>query len=170
MLIGAYGMFWERDGVDWNPGSGSAAWRLLGRRGVNRPGLRVADFRRARGVYILFDHHGAHYVGLARGAGGLGERLKQHLSDTHADKWQRFCWFAFDGVGYHAGTDGFHPVQFRDQPVPAADEEVIRELEALLITVLGTRGQNKMKFQAAEGWTQVPWWDQEAWLSRVEAQ
>ena len=62
MLIGAYGMFWDRDGVDWNPGSGPNAWRLLGRLGANRPGLRIADFRPARGVYLLFDNHGAHYV------------------------------------------------------------------------------------------------------------
>ncbi len=168
VLIGAYGMFWERDAVAWNPGSGSAAWRLLGRRGVNRPGLRMVDVRRARGVYVLFDHHGAYYAGLARGAGGMGERLKQHLSDMHAGKWQRFCWFAFDTVGDSAEADGLHPVLLRDQPVPTADEEVIRELEALLITILGTRGQNKMKFQAAEEWTQVPWWDQEAWLAKVQ--
>ena len=51
--------------------------------------------------------------------------------------------------------------------MPANDEEVIRELEALLITVLGTRGQNKMKFQAGDAWAQVPWWEQDTYLTRV---
>ncbi len=46
MLINAYGLFWRADEVDWSPGSGNhGQFRLLGRSGVNRPGLRVADFR-----------------------------------------------------------------------------------------------------------------------------
>lgn len=53
MLIGAYGMFWLRDEVDWRPGSGPNAWQLLGRDGERRPKIRVVDFRLARGAYIL---------------------------------------------------------------------------------------------------------------------
>lgn len=45
MLIGAYGLFWERSLIDWN----SRAWRPLGRRGLNTGALRIANFRRARG-------------------------------------------------------------------------------------------------------------------------
>lgn len=169
MLISAYGTFWDRDGVDWNPGSGPNAWRLLGRLGANRPGLRIADFRPARGVYLLFDNHGAHYVGLARGAGGLGARLKQHLTDEHHDRWQRFCWFAFDGVVDEPSSRGVHQVHLWNQPYVLSAEEVIGDLEALLITVLGIRRQNQMRFQDAEEWTQVPWWDQETWLSKARA-
>ncbi len=168
MLVGAYGLFWERDGVDWSPGSGRAAWQMLGRKGTYRRALRVVDFRRARGVYVLFNHHGAYYAGLAQGSAGLGGRLKQHLSDEHRDKWQRFCWFSFDGVGPDVGSDGLYQVAPRNKPVPANGRAVISELEALLITILGTQGQNKMRFAAADEWQQVPWYD-EVYLQRARS-
>lgn len=47
---------------------------------------------------MLFDDHGANYVGLAKGQHGLGGRLKQHTQDDHTGSWSRFCWFAFDEV------------------------------------------------------------------------
>ena len=153
MLIGAYAEFWDIYQVDWHPGSGSNRWSLLGKNGQNLPGLRVVDFRRARGVYVLYDNHGAYYAGLARGASGLGGRIKDHMSDDHANKWQRFSWYSFDSVAKRPEREsGLHAVSRRDKPVPASDEAVIRELEALLITVLGTRGQRRMKFQAADQW------------------
>jgi hypothetical protein len=154
MLIGAYGMFWLRDEVEWSPGSGPNAWHLLGRNGERKPKLRVVDFRRARGVYILFDDFGAQYVGLARGSGGLGERLKSH--DVANDKtWDRFCWFSFDRVSIRRDSSGLNLLELRRKPVPTRDESVIRELEALLITILGTRDQNRMRFEDAEEWSQV---------------
>jgi len=129
MLIGAYGEFWDAYLVDWHPGSGSRSWRLLGRSGQYLPGLRVVDFRHARGVYVLYDHHGAYYAGLARGTGGIGGRLKKHLTDDHAGRWQRFSWYSFDSVSKrHDRTTGLHEVARRDKPVPASDEAVIREL------------------------------------------
>lgn len=62
-LFGAFGMFWERDSVDWAPGVGGRAWQLLGCKGERRPGPRLCDVRSARGFYLLFDDHGAHDVG-----------------------------------------------------------------------------------------------------------
>lgn len=168
MLIGAFGEFWDSNLVGWHPGSGPNSWRLLGRSGQNLPGLRVVDFRRARGVYVLYDHHGAYYAGIARGVGGIGGRLKAHLSDDHADRWQRFSWYSFDAVSKrHDRHSGMHGISRRDKPVPANDEAVIRELEALLITVLGTRGQRRMKFQTADAWEQVPMFDQDDLLAKV---
>lgn len=160
-------MFWERDAVQWYPGSGRQ-WQMLGRKGSYRPGLRVVDFRRARGVYVLFHRHGAYYAGLAQGSAGLGGRLKQHLSDEHQDKWQRFCWFSFDSVGPAVGSDGLYPVSLRNDPVPTDGRVVIRELEALLITILGTGRQNKMKFAGADEWLQVPW-DDDVYLQRARS-
>ncbi len=69
-LFGAFGMFWDRANVDWSPGGGPQAWQLLGVSGGRTP--TVCDFRLARGFYLLFDDHGAHYVGIARGSQGLG--------------------------------------------------------------------------------------------------
>ena len=89
-------LFWEREEVNWTPGSGHRAeFRLLGRQGVNKPTLRVADFRRQHGLYVLYGDYGPHYVGLTRERGGLGDRLKAHNRDHHANSWGRFCWFGF---------------------------------------------------------------------------
>jgi hypothetical protein len=105
---------------------------------------------------VLYDDHGAYYAGLARGASGIGGRLKNHRTDEHGGRWQRFSWYSFDAVSKrHERGTGLHTVARREKPVPASDEAVIRELEALLITVLGTRGQRRMKFQSADQWDQV---------------
>ncbi len=162
-LFGAFGMFWHRDNVDWSPGGGPQAWQLLGVSGGRTP--TVCDFRLARGFYILFDDHGAHYVGIAQGSQGLGARLQQH----HANKptWSRFCWFSFDDVV--AGTlDGWSVVDQRDAVGKADAGLVVRECEALLIEVLGTgrtlkrtseghrvRMQNSMNFAGASRWRQL---------------
>jgi hypothetical protein len=81
MLIKAYGLFWSKDEVNWDPGKGNRGqFKLLGHRGKNRPGVRVADFRRQSGLYILYGNYGPHYVGLTR-ADRLGTRLKEHRTD-----------------------------------------------------------------------------------------
>lgn len=117
---------------------------------------------------MLYDDHGAYYAGLARGAGGIGGRLKNHRADDHAGRWQRFSWYSFDAVSKrHDNSTGLHMVTRRDKPVPANDEAVIRELEALLITVLGTRGQRRMKFQSADQWAQVGRFDYDDLLLKV---
>ena len=154
-LVGAYGMFWERDEVFWNgkPGA-SNSWQLLGRRNANKHVLQVCDFRQARGFYILFGDHGASYVGLARGGQGLGQRLKAHANNP-SKKWSRFCWFSFDDVVGAAKTPGWSSVKKREAVRSIDAETTVRELEALLIQILGTVGQNQMRFLDAQPWTQV---------------
>lgn len=66
-LVGAHGLFWERDAVDWDAPRGQT-FQLLGYRNQRMPSLQVCDFRRARGVYLLFNEYRATYVGQARGA------------------------------------------------------------------------------------------------------
>ncbi|PPA60418.1 hypothetical protein BAW75_01290 [Micromonospora chalcea] len=51
--------------------------------------------------------------------------------------------------------EGWKVINQREQPVPSTGETVIREVEALLITVLGARRQNQMKFVGAQRWNQV---------------
>src|SRR4051812_26468438 len=149
-LVGAYGMFWQRDDVDWFPGSGPHRWQLLGRRNKSWPALRVCDFRQAFGVYVLYDDYTARYAGLARGAGGLGGRLRTHVkSPPRGIGWTRFSWFSFDDVvADPEGKDGWESVNHRVRPAPTDSEAVIREVEALVITLLGTP-QNDMRFQCA---------------------
>lgn len=153
-LIGAFGMFWNRDEVNWNPGSGPAAWQLLGRINKNKGPLRVCDFRRAHGFYVLFDEFRATYVGLARGQHGIGSRLRTH-NNSKDKEWQRFCWFAFDDVLDAKKREGWSVTRHKDQISKASADLVLRECEALLITILGSKAQNKMKFQDAKEWHQL---------------
>ena len=44
---------------------------------------------------------------------------------------------------------------------------MIRELEALMITALGTRDQNRMRFLDADEWCQVPIWEEERFLRKL---
>jgi hypothetical protein len=151
-LVGAYGMFWERAEVNWYPGAGPAAWQLLGRVNRNTPQVRVCDFRKAQGFYVLFDDFRANYVGLARGAQGVGSRLRMH--DARRPNWSRFCWFAFDDVR-DAPLTGWSVLHRRDALKSISSERVLAECEALLIAVLGSRDQNQMRFQQAKEWEQL---------------
>jgi hypothetical protein len=152
-LIGAYGMFWDRHEVNWRPGSGPAAWQLLGRINRQRGALRVCDFRRAQGFYVLFDEFRATHVGLARGRYGIGQRLRAHHMDDGRN-WQRFCWFAFDDV-VDDDRNGWSVVLRRDEIDGAAADLVLRESEALLIAVLGSKDQSETRFRAAQRWEQL---------------
>jgi hypothetical protein len=163
-LVGAYGLFWERKHVDWNPGPGRA-WQMLGAVGKNRGTLRVCDFRKARGIYLLFNDYGATYVGLARGAQGFGQRLQTHTLPParqpkelrHAPKdWSRFCWFAFDDVT--AIKDHQNPwtaVDLNDNSRSVTVESAVRELEALMIAALGIKAQNQMRPINGDRWHQM---------------
>jgi hypothetical protein len=141
-LIGAYGLFWQLDEVNWFPGH-RHEWQMLGKIGKNVGKLRVCDFRAARGFYVLFDDYGASYIGLARGQQGLGQRLRSHVKDDTKD-WSRFCWFAFDEV-LDAKAEGWSSVKRRDAVAEVDADTVVGELEALLIMVLGSRNQNQMR-------------------------
>lgn len=152
MLVGAYGTFWDRSLVDWT----RHGWRLLGRQGLRRGTLQVADFRRARGVYALYGDTGIYYVGLAGGAGGIGARLKAHTEDDHSASWSRFSWFAFD----EPSSQEIYPdgvLKHEAWPsVEAEDKFVIRDMEALLIAVTSPPGNiQRMKFQSGSEWHQV---------------
>lgn len=146
-------MFWDRSLVDWKAHN----WRLLGRRGRNSGTIKIADFRRARGIYVLYSDTGIYYVGLASSAGGIGGRLKDHTKDTHERAWTRFSWFAFDG---HSEVEKYSDGVLKHEPiesVQAGDKVVIRELEALLQAVTSPPGNaNRTRFlEAGPEWHQV---------------
>ena len=54
-LIGACGVFWDRDVYDW---SRMSQRRLLGRRGLTKNTIQIADFSGARGIYVLYNEVG----------------------------------------------------------------------------------------------------------------
>jgi hypothetical protein len=141
--------------VDWRPRSGSAAWQLLGHLNKNAPALKACDFRTAKGVYVLYDDYGPKYSGIARGAGGLGARLRtHHTKPPRGVVWSRFSWLSFGDIVRDPRYYGWEQVKRRSKPVPTDPEASIREIEALLIALMGTT-QNKMKFQQANEWKQL---------------
>lgn len=154
MLIGAYGTFWDRDLVDWS----ARSWRLLGRQGLNAGTLRIADFRRARGVYILYNEINVYYVGLAASQSGLGGRLHDHLKDEHGSRWTRFSWFAFDSPDDEGAleAEGIIHVGNQYDSVEMDTPVLIRDLEALLQAATQPLANKSVtKFREASEWLQV---------------
>lgn len=154
-LIQAYGLFWREDEIDWSPGRGKRYdWRLYGRRGSTSKKLQIADFRNQKGIYILYGDYGPHYVGITRKK-GLGSRLKDHRSNKHADKWDRFSWFGFCTVLKKTDEQGIH--KLRDMPLAKSisPDRMIADLEAMLIRSMSLHNINRMKFVAAREWKQI---------------
>lgn len=154
-LIQAFGLFWRVDEINWLPGIGHRYdWRLYGRRGATTNKLQVADFRNQKGIYILYGDYGPHYVGITRKK-GLGSRLKDHLFDKHAGKWDRFSWFGFCTVLGKTDTRGIH--KLRDLPLSkwTSPESMIADLEAMLIRSMALHNINRMKFVVAREWKQI---------------
>ena len=168
MLIRSFGYFWRRDEVDWSPGRG-ARFEMLGRRGSNRPGLRVSDFRDQRGLYVLYGNHGPYYVGLARRR-GIGDRLKDHTSDSHSHGWDRFCWFGFRRVLSSRDERGLWRLAGNTEWAIGDKNSVIGDMEALLIKALGCPSNAaNMNFPRGEEWTQIKVHEIEKYLRRIDA-
>lgn len=92
MLIQAYGEYWNPDVVDWGS-------RGKGNKGVLDGSVRIkgkkytVDFWDAVGVYVLIDEFRPVYVGKAVNR-RLGPRLRDHLTDRFAGRWNMFSWFS----------------------------------------------------------------------------
>lgn len=154
-LITAFGQFWEREEFVSAIEDGRRR-QLLGYRREGRA-TRLCDFRPSAGVYILWNDHRPTYVGLAAGVGGLFDRLDAHTKDEYKE-WSRFSWFSVDPV-VESDLRGWGKVERRNDDGPALRvTELVRELEALLIMVLGTNtlaAQRTMKFATGTEWFQV---------------
>jgi hypothetical protein len=167
MFIKSYGLFWQRDEVEWSPGSGkSGAFRLLGRQGAIYPKLRVADFRYQRGIYILYGNYGSYYVGLSDKQ-GLGKRLKDHLNDHHNGYWDRFSWFGFNRVLKSKDQQGLCKLKENTGLQFGSSSTIIRDVEALLIRAIGGYNISKTKFSSADEWIQVKRDEVEKYLNRI---
>lgn len=159
MIIKAYGLFWRAEEINWHPGAGKKGalheqFRLIGRRGKNKPGLQVADFHGQTGIYILYGDLGPHYVGLTRKQ-TLGKRLRDHLSDAHADRWDRFSWFGFRDVLKACDEAGFQKLKQMPKVHLSNPDLIIGDIEALLIKAMALNNKADMQFHSAEKWEQV---------------
>jgi hypothetical protein len=168
MKITSFGLFWRESEIDWNPGSGNRdSFRLLGRIGANSSTLRICDFRRQEGIYILYDDYGPYYVGLTR-ALGLGQRLKNHTADRHAGKWDRFSWFGFRSISEKPDKTGVRFLEAGVDQVTSSKYTTIGDLEALLIAAIGAKSnRSKMKFADAHQWIQIDYDDFDKYLRRL---
>lgn len=160
MQVTSYGLFWRAEEIEWFPGQGNRnEFRLLGRIGKNRPSIRVADFRRQQGIYILFDEYGPAYVGLAK-RDRLGARIRDHHGDHLNGKWDRFSWFGFNPVGATPGDHGILPLNEPRRDVTDDTSTTIRDLEALLIAAMGPKlNVQRMRFDNALKWEQIGQWE-----------
>jgi len=92
-IIKAFGMFWDRNGVNWD----TAQVKLLGEPSNfsgkhDKKDVARVNFSEESGIYILYDHRTIVYVGRAI-EGTLGKRLKEHTRDRLNTRWNRFSWF-----------------------------------------------------------------------------
>lgn len=96
MLIRAYGLHWNPDIVDWGkPGAGNSG-KLLGKikKGKN---THEIDFWNTYGIYVLHNEFRTIYIGKAART-RLGARLRNHLTDRLAGRWDMFSWYSLSKV------------------------------------------------------------------------
>lgn len=136
--IANYGIYWDRDKVNWWPGQRGIiqllgrTWRQPNQFGKNNAAGAV-NFSAQSGVYLLHQGQEVVYVGQtiaeAQG-GGLFYRLREHRENpTKSPLRDRFSWFGFRPVGENG--------QLTDVPIRANQAvrigAVVEALEAILI-------------------------------------
>lgn len=128
MLIRAYGENWDPELVDW----GSVGGRRGSLRGDVGP-LRKpvsCDVWDQVGIYVLLAEWKAIYVGKVTSRSQLGSRLRLHLRDDLAGRWDRFSWYGIRRIN-RTGSLAATP---QNRIVGPAD--IIDTLEALSIVVV----------------------------------
>ncbi|REL23924.1 hypothetical protein DYD21_20695 [Rhodohalobacter sp. SW132] len=127
MLIRAYGSFWNPDIVDWGTVGAGNKGSLVGKVKIKKSTHKI-DFWDAVAIYVLHDQFKTVYIGKAYGS-RLGPRLRDHLTDRFAGRWDMFSWFTLSTVntvnpGLRApGTRQVNP------------ETILNTLEALSIAI-----------------------------------
>jgi hypothetical protein len=164
-LVSSYGLFWKRDEAEWEAADGfHREPRMLGRKG-HGSSRHVANFYQLPGIYVLYGNHGAVYVGITGATQGLGKRVRAHVTDRLADKWDKFSWF-----GYGALEMGRHRIEMPSKlpldPIP--HKWAIRDFEASVIRALDVPSNSKNSgFRAGDIiWEQVRRADVEPLLKR----
>ncbi|MGP5496395.1 HTH domain-containing protein [Corynebacterium flavescens] len=117
-IINAFGMFWRRDEVDWQPAK-PQLW------GMQLSGGQKIDFSSQIGIYILYQGEKIIYVGKAAEK-SLMDRLRAHTRDRLTSRWDRFSWFGLRPVR-EDGTLG----DFTSNDISAG--LIVMTMEAILI-------------------------------------
>ena len=93
-LIKCYGEFWNPDIVDWGTQGKGNKGTLIGK---IKPSNKHIDFWESRGIHVLHDNFKTICVGKAIKS-ALGKRLRDHLSDRLAGRWDMFSRFSVSAV------------------------------------------------------------------------
>lgn len=124
-MIRTIGLFWNVSDVYW--GAGRQPGRLLGvpKKHVTADAI---DFREQIAIYVLYADYDLIYAGqTGTGRQRLLDRLKLHLRDDLAGRWNRFSWFGVRRVNrdrsLSAEAQAAHP------PL----DEVLNHMEAIII-------------------------------------
>jgi hypothetical protein len=126
VLIKAYGQYWNPDAVDWGSVGQGNKGELLGTVKIDSKTI-LCDAWEQRGIYTLHDKFRLVYVGKTADQ-NLGKRLRDHLSDRFAGRWDLFCWYGIRRIN-KTGTLRAYGRRW----VPP--ETIIQTLEALAILV-----------------------------------
>lgn len=92
MIIKTYAQFWNPEIVDWGSRGKGNCGKLLGKVRINGH-QHTIDFWDAVGIYVLQSDFRPVYVGKAIGT-KMGPRLRDHLTDRFAGRWDMFSWFS----------------------------------------------------------------------------
>ncbi|AXA37024.1 hypothetical protein BRCON_2247 [Candidatus Sumerlaea chitinivorans] len=99
-IIANMGLYWDRERVFWGKQARGAKGELLGRRASGKRKGTV-NFWDQVGIYALYENYKLVYVGQAglSDKSCIGKRLRQHLNDDLAGRWNKFSWFGLFPVG-----------------------------------------------------------------------
>jgi len=126
MLIKSYGQFWNPEIVEWGkPGRGNRG-QLLGKVAIGTRSVET-DVWEQCGIYTLHDDFRLVYVGKTEDQ-DLGKRLRDHLTDRFAGRWDMFSWYGLKQVNR---TGKLRPHGQRQ----VSPEIIIGTLESLAILV-----------------------------------
>lgn len=96
MLIRAFGQCWNPDIVDWGSRGAGNKGSLPGKGKWEAHTIKIESWEQ-HGIYVLHDEFRAVYVGKAFSL-SIGERLRMHLTDRFAGRWDMFSWYGIDSV------------------------------------------------------------------------
>ena len=92
MLIQAYGEYWTPDAVNWGRRGGTAG-SLPGVAAPPKASKFDVDAWNAMAVYVLWSDYAPVYIGKTQASHGLGPRMRNHLADRLAKRWDLFSWY-----------------------------------------------------------------------------
>jgi hypothetical protein len=101
MLIKSYGTYWNPEIVNWgskgrgNKGEliGSVTFEEKKKDNTKTTVKKDIDFWDAKGIYVLHYEFKTVYVGKAHKT-SIGKRLRDHLTDRLAGRWDMFSWYS----------------------------------------------------------------------------